>query len=315
MNKTKKSHYIPCFWSSLWNKEYYDNFINNRKNIKCRFSKIYYLNIRSGEIIGKNTNGIIVENVFKYNNGRYPYIEYYTKDNLKIESIDNESIYTVKEDIIDIRKTILKYTKEIENKKIEALSKIDFLFFILFQFNNGNPKYRDIIRKAYIDIYNVDDTALIEAEKEFGKNIKDIGEIYNLEAEKLLSIYFKKLISRTLMKKEKILLYYNIWANCEWIFYYTNNHSFPLSDNPIYLDNKRLKIMCPISPRILLEVNANKRENNNILIKKDIYYTKMKEYRNKIISQCYEGIISHDINILEEWIESECFNKRRKLLK
>lgn len=49
---TKRNHYNPCFWTALWNEDYYNHFIAGcAQDDVPRQQQVYALNLRAGKIL------------------------------------------------------------------------------------------------------------------------------------------------------------------------------------------------------------------------------------------------------------------------
>jgi hypothetical protein len=48
---TKRNHFNPCFWTALWNEEYFENWVRaEQSNTEPREQLIFALNLRSNKI-------------------------------------------------------------------------------------------------------------------------------------------------------------------------------------------------------------------------------------------------------------------------
>ncbi len=51
MKFTKRNHYNPCFWTALWNEDYYSRATKNHAHLlPCRDHAVCALNVKSGQI-------------------------------------------------------------------------------------------------------------------------------------------------------------------------------------------------------------------------------------------------------------------------
>src|SRR5687768_13529014 len=58
-NPTKSNHINPCFWTALWNEDYFNDFMNNRKPRKrSREQAVYLLDLKIPKIIQQKTENI-----------------------------------------------------------------------------------------------------------------------------------------------------------------------------------------------------------------------------------------------------------------
>jgi len=59
---TKKNHYNPCFWTALWNIDYFNAFKNHcETKLLARNQKVFSLNIKADKIIPTTTENVHFE--------------------------------------------------------------------------------------------------------------------------------------------------------------------------------------------------------------------------------------------------------------
>jgi hypothetical protein len=63
MSITQKTHYNPCFWTALWNENYYSQISNNPDLKKrCRNQLIYSLNLKTDKVLHCKVENVHYEN-------------------------------------------------------------------------------------------------------------------------------------------------------------------------------------------------------------------------------------------------------------
>jgi hypothetical protein len=56
---TKRNHYNPCFWTALWNPNYFDSFRKGTaKELNAREQMVYVLNVKSDKILYSNVDSV-----------------------------------------------------------------------------------------------------------------------------------------------------------------------------------------------------------------------------------------------------------------
>jgi hypothetical protein len=100
----------------------------------------------------------------------------------------------------------------------------------------------------------------------------------------------------------------------EWHLYVTEEHAFPLSECPVFINNN--STMVALSPRMLLEINKNSHATEYSWILHDgVPPSKLNEYRNRCIANCFKEIIFSRNETLEDWKSYPGFQERVRLLK
>jgi hypothetical protein len=294
MEFTKRNHSNPCFWTAYWNLEYYNYKVHKTPiELLARQQEVFSLNVKSDKIISTPVNNvhydknlgvaeITPESAKKFCKNYFP--DKYEKLSKYYEE-HPETLYMDFEDILNgIEKTPAYQTliSVIEKERLEtAEEKANLSCFIAIQ----NIRSHAILK------------SMIEIEKEIG--------VEKFE-------YFW--ILKNILSNPNSLLKLVIQIACsQWLIYRTLKHTFPLPDSPILVRNG--SIMIAISPRILIEINANIPKPEDFWLEKDyISKSKMNEYRKRCISNTFKEIIFNDKAILEEWKKTSEFKKRMKLI-
>ena len=59
MKLAKRNHYNPCFWTALWNEDYYERTVNNINHPSpARDHVVHALNVKSGQIYNSKVDNI-----------------------------------------------------------------------------------------------------------------------------------------------------------------------------------------------------------------------------------------------------------------
>ena len=295
MKLTKRNHTNPCKWIAYWNETYYKNKIYNiSSNLNARKQEIYSLNIKSNKILKTITEEVHVET--------------------KIGSATitpNMMIDYCKKHYPNELSDLCEFLEQNSNNLILPLEQIlDSLeltpaYEVLFRF----IKEMDIWNRndigdlsAFIIFQYLREHAILNASAEyFKKRGKNLFEYY---------ILLKNSISNP-----KIL--YTLiepLAFSHWTIFKTEYHCFPLPDSPVLL--KKGNLMIALSPRLLVEIDFNRRSYNGSLeIINKITTPKIHEYKSRAIQNTFKELIFHDKHELNELQKKDCFQKRVQLLR
>lgn len=294
MNLTKRTHYNPCFWTALWNKNYYDKFINDRKTKKdCRNQCVYSLNIKANKIMRtkvedtfyENGLGITIitqeqaENYCRINfpNQHKDLVKYY-EDHPGDFILDFENIFTGVENS-DAYKTLLEV---IANESINSITEKAFIasFIVMHKMRSHS------MINAMIEML----------EKTGGRRFEHF-------------LWVKKVWS----SPDILYSLVNPIIEGQWILYRTDDFTFPLNDSPIM--SKNGNIMAALSPKMLLEINTTiKSDPEKWIAKYHIPKYKLNEYKRRAILSCFKEIIYFDDELLSDWKKSTEYKERAELL-
>jgi len=98
-----------------------------------------------------------------------------------------------------------------------------------------------------------------------------------------------------------------------WVFYRTPVDTFPLSDSPVLLKGE--SVMVRLSPRLLLEILPQPAlDEISWDVKEGIDKHKLEEFRRRTIGNTFREIIFSNKELLEEWRQTEAFEKRVSII-
>jgi hypothetical protein len=98
-------------------------------------------------------------------------------------------------------------------------------------------------------------------------------------------------------------------ALSRWMFYRTQSDTFPLTDSPVLVNDD--SVIVTLSPRLILEM-YNQPGVGEISwdIKDGIDNQKLDEFQKRTIGNTFREIIFSDKQTLEEWKQTEAFERR-----
>jgi hypothetical protein len=282
---TKRNHYNPCFWTALWNQEYYRQYCSDAgPQGSAREQSVYALNFRAGKIIQTTVEHVhfhknlgvaeITPESFKRFCARWHPDEY--EDMAAHVAANPEVLYLDFEDILTGMETAARYSSLMQVAKLGDFGSVqDKGFLICVLMMHAMRSYEFM-------------SAAIE-----GMSAVDID------------------------KWEYFWLLKNAWGNrpvlaravtapalAEWTLWVTPSHAFPLCDSPVMMS--RDSLMAPLSPRLLLDINLNvSRPEGYWRVRDDIPGHKLAEFRRRSIANTFKEIIFHDSQVLEQWLSSD----------
>ncbi len=294
MSLTKKNHINPCFWTAIWNKDYYDKFkADNHINIPSRDQLLYFLESRSNKTLvdkaenihyekGLGLAEIKPEKAKEFCKRHFP--EKYDSFIKEMQS-HPETLWLDFENHFSIIETLPSYSvllKTIQTHKV--LTTEDKTWLTLFLLNHRLRSH-----------------VFINAMTEFYKKLGiEKFELFWLLKWSLADPRF------LILETSKIL-------QSHWTIYTTKNKIFPLSDNPI--NRNKQTIIATLAPDMVLFVNLKKDgEPNKVIFKKGISWLKYRTYKRLTISNTIKGLIFYDKVTLEKWKSSKWWTQRREFL-
>jgi hypothetical protein len=291
---TKRNHYNPCFWTALWNNEYFEAFMNGTTTSRpARQQVVHALNVRSGRVYATTVESVHYDKglglaeitpdaMKKFCRRRFPQ-EY---ERLSARVADHpESLWMDFEDILSGVEGIAGY---------EALM--------------------DAARRG----------SFVSAEhKGF---ITCLLIIHAMRSHEMMASMIESTGAAGMEKWEYFWLLKNAWgspfvlarattplAAATWVLYRTADHRFPLCDSPVMIG--RDTVMAILAPRLLVEIHLNARSSEDQWVAKDgISSSKYREFRRRAIANAYREIIAHDGEELDRWRSLPEFKRRRAAL-
>lgn len=293
MSITKRNHINPCFWSALWNKEYYSKFQSNSHiTDKARDQLLNFLETKSNKhLIDKAENihyekklGIAEMKPDKVREFCKKYFPEHYDSFLKETESQQETLYLDFENHFTIMETLPTYQvmlKTIQAGKVQHFEdKVWLTTFLL------NHKLRSHI------------------------TLNSMTELYSkLGVEKFELLWLLKwsLANPNFHFEETAKI-----SHSTWTIYVTKKPIFPLSDNPIVITKKN--IVATLSPFMVLYVDRNFNGDTSVRFRNGISWIRFWRYKKLTISNTIKGLIFYDSRQLASWKASFWWKQRRKFL-
>jgi len=293
MKLPKRNHYNPCFWTALWNPEYFRLVTTGGSPPSPpRKQPVHALSVKSGitfpttvERIHYDKNlGVAeitreaAENfVRRHHPDRH---EQFVRDNANETYpvfINFEEVLTATENLPPYQ-VLLKValTGQIES----SMEKANIGSFVILQCLRSHA-----IMNAMIDWHHELGYSKFEHFVTLKWMLSDTSALFNLV---------------------------NPIVCCQWTLFAAGNETFPLCDSPILVNPQ--SIMVALSPKLLLEIkpHINAKEEQRPVCQQ-ISTGKLEEYRCRTIGNTFREIIG-DKHILECWQNTPEFRARIALM-
>ena len=294
MNFTKRNHYNPCFWTALWNDEYFDLAISGGgKQRRARQQSVHALSVKSGRVFRTTVDGIhydkkmgIAEitrdSAAEFVRRNHP--EQYNDFLLNNECADYP-VFIDFEDILTALEGLPPYQalmKTALSGTIEGLEQ---------QTNIG----------AFIVLQCLRSHAVMNSMVDWSNELGYAKFEYFINLKWMLS------------DPQSLFDLVNPLVCGRWTLFTSPPQPLPLCDSAILVGPK--SVMVALSPRLLLEIEPNA---------KTLEYTspnyqempddKFEEFRCRTIGNTFREIIGQK-DVLEQWGLSEEFCSRARLMK
>jgi len=287
---TKRNHYNPCFWTALWNKQYFEDWgVNGKTNLNPREQIVFALNLRADRVLSGK-----VENL------------HYSK-NLGVAEITPESM----------KRVFRRWAPQDYERLISDVDRNPASLYLDFEdILTGVEKvggYPWLMRAAQIG----------GVESAMHKGFLLVALIIHaMRSHELMTSMLHASSRGKFDKWEYFWLLKNAWSNPlvlaraltplamgEWTFYLTDDHCFPLCDSPVMIQRDTLMVI--LSPRLLLEINLNvARPEDHWNMRHGIDSHKYRQFRRRAISNSFKEIIFNDPKLLEVWRQLREYKKR-----
>jgi hypothetical protein len=292
---TKRNHYNPCFWTACWNLSYYQALLEGKAlSINPRDQQVFVLNIQSGEIYPNRVKNVhfdkdlgvaevTPESMKDFYRRRFP-SEYenfcqYLEEHPDILYMDFEDILT----------------------GIEGLDGYKSLMGAV-----TDCAIQDVFHKGFLTCHIV--LQAMRSHEMMNSMVKTMNSIGMQKWE-----YFW-LLKNALGNKLVLARATTALAFSRWVLYVVEDHSYPLCDSPIMIQEKTL--MAVLSPRLLLEINLNEpAQENKWTVRQGINKSKFREFQRRSIQNSFKEIIFHDRTVLERWRNTREFKNRSRDLR
>lgn len=292
---TKRNHYNPCFWTALWNRDYFSDFIKGTETCdSAREQTVFVLNVKSNKFYEAKVNSI-----------------HYDKD-LGIAEIPPESI-----------KGFCK--RWFPEKYIETAAYVkdhpDSLYIDFEDILKGlevTDAYQTLMETARCgDIISMEKKGFLTC----------LFIIHAMRSHEMMTTMVETAGSLGLEKFEYFWLLKNAWGNplllaravaplaiSKWTLYRDQKAQYPLCDSPIMIERDSLMVV--LSPRLLLNIDLNSEANEDSWnVQNGISGKKRSEFRKRAIANSYKEIIFSDYDELQRWRTLPDFQKRVAILR
>jgi hypothetical protein len=294
-NITKRNHYNPCFWTALWNRDYYDAFLNDPSHhLRPRDQVVFALSVRGDAIFQQKVENLHYE-----------------------EGLGNAEITF---------EAMKKFVKHNNSGKFDDFCRevAPASFPLILDYENRFTALESAT--PYKVLLNVIKRQDLESLIEKG-HLADFVCLQWLRSHAILNSIVERSINLGFEKFESLI--YLWWAlsdrdlqlsdvfrllTTHWTLYRTQIDSFPLTDSPILV--QPYGIMLALSPRLLLEISLRvQARGRGWETRDDIDSRKLAEFRRRCIGNTFREIIFSERSLLEEWHNSKDFQKRVTLIK
>jgi hypothetical protein len=282
---TRRNHYNPCFWTALWNEDYFRGYCSDTAGGSSpRDQVVYALNLRASKVLRTT-----VERV------------HYHKD-LGVAEIDAESV----------KRFCARWYPDKYDSMVEYVTahpeKVYLDFEDILTGMESLRHYDAWMRSAKLgDLQSFEDKGFLAA----------AFMIHAMRSYEYMSAAISRASEIGINKWEYFWQLKNIWSNnqflarativpalARWTLWRTQNHSFPLCDSPVMID--RDSVMVTLSPRLLLEIDLTVPDPEPPwIIREDLPAEKFAEFRQRSINNSFKEILFCDERVLLDWLASE----------
>lgn len=300
-NITFRNHYNPCFWTALWNNEYYHAIkYSKERNRKPRDYKLKGIRFSCSKIITNKSDGLF----FELNMGLV--------------------LMTIKE----LRDLYYKLPKDYTFISTYNKFRIKYLYWLI-------PKWGIIIdiERLFTELEHINGTRSVLDLVKYGKVIDDKHKsliatfvyTHQLRSPITFSTNYNKYIDTNHPKAFTVLSFIHSLSNekelqnvisgymeCVWHLFTVSIDIFPLPDLPIYED--KLNVIAVLSPRHLLIINKEDKEGGmkyHNSINKKILDTVYK----KIIQNTFRDLVLENESVLNMILNSNDWKTRDSFLR
>lgn len=290
MNLTERNHINPCFWTALWNKTYYDKYIEGIKHTDSpRNQLLNYLEINSGQKLLLPAERIHFEKKLGYAKVTPTQMEEFVKK---------------------------YYPDKFDEYLLETAANKETLYFDFENHFTGlenSPAYQVLLKFIRNPVLEKEDKIWLTLFIQLHWLRIGLASDYK---EKISSYPGGKFEYLWLLKQNLQNPFYLLpqtleIANSHWTIYKSKGGDFPLSDVSIILDKN--SITATLSPYLLVIINLNKRQDQEILAtKKRLPIIKNFKFKKMVLANCSKGLIFLNESTLNRWLTSNTVKKIRK---
>jgi hypothetical protein len=290
----KRNHYNPCFWTALWNQQFFTDFCAGRtERGSSREQLVFTLNLRGNKIF-----------------------------ETKVENLHYDKGFGVAE---ITTASMLDFCQRRFPDKAESLAR--------YLAEHPDSLYLDFeaTLTGVEHLHGYD--ALLRAARRGGlKSVAHKGFLacalvmHAMRSHELMTGILDEPGPLGMEKWEYFWMLKNAWSDRvalaravaplalgEWTFWRTQHHRFPLPDSPVMIDPDSL--LAIISPRLLLKIDltASRREDQWNIIE-GIPAPAFNEFQRRATANAFKDIIFSDAHVLKQWQSlPECRDRIRQL--
>lgn len=292
---TRRNHYNPCFWTALWNEDYFREYCSDRAGGSTpRDQLVYALNLRAAKVLRTTVEKVHfhkdlgVAEIDPESAKRFCARWYPEKYDSMVEYVTAhpEKVYLDFEDILTGIESLRHYDAWMRTVKLGDLQSFEDKGFLAA-------------------------TLMMHAMRSYDYMSAAISRASEIGIDKWE--YFWRL--KNAWSNSEFLFRATILpALAQWTLWRTRNHSFPLCDSPVMIDPD--SVMVTLSPRLLLEIDLAARDAEPPwIVREDLSETKFAEFRKRSIDNAFKEIIFSDEQVLLDWLASEELAARMAALK
>lgn len=290
----KRNHYNPCFWTALWNPEYYDAFVEGVAGKgRARKQVVYVLNLLSCKIYQTTVDNVHydknlgVAELTPASMKRFAARWFPDKYRELAEYVQEhpESLFIDFEDILDAVERVGGYASLLRAARIGGIASAE--------------------HKGFLTVLLV---------------------IHAMRSHEMMSAMVGPSGFAGMDRFEYFWVLKNAWgdplflaracqalAGARWVLYRTADHRFPLCDSPVMFARNRLTAI--LSPRLLLVIHLSKAAREEPWEVTDrISPRRLQEFRRLAIANTWKEIVFHDPDELGRWRSLPELRERSRIL-
>lgn len=296
MKFTRRNHYNPCFWTALWNPDFYSAVIDGRGSAgDPRKQPVYALNVKTGQIRKSAVNdvhydkGMGVAEISR--KAAEDFAKRYHPEEYEQFLVDNvDAPYPVYIDFEEF------FTGTERMRPYEMLMQVA-------QSATVNTLWNKTELAVFVLLQQLRSHSILNATIEWGE---ELGR-HKFEA----FITLKWL----LQDPEELARLTLPLIKGRWTLFSTARDTFPLCDSPVLAQPRG--VMVALSPRLLLEIQKPIHDHIDRMprVRRRAKKSKVEEFRRRTIGNTFREIIFGNRETLEAWQESIEFEERVVLMK
>ena len=293
---TQRNHYNPCFWTALWNPDFYSAIVDGQGAAgDARKQLVYALNIKTGQIRKTSVNDVHYDKDMGVaeisREAAEDFARRYHPEEYEQFLVDNaDAHYPV---YIDFEEFFTG---------IERMSPYDVLLQVA-RSAKINTVWNKTELAVFVLLQQVRSHSVLNATIEWGE---ELGQ-HKFEAFITLKWLFQdpKELSRLILPL----------VGGRWTFFSTDKDTFPLCDSPVLVQPH--SVMVALSPRLLLEIQplVHRPVDKMPRVRRRIKKSKIDEFRRRTIGNTFREIIFGNLDTMKAWQESFEFKERVTLMK